>query len=828
MGWDTPGKRATLAPHARVTRHCRPTDGRTYSDGVGQGRLLQKIGQLVGVAALAGVLVAALALPAVGGIGITARNVATNFLNMPSELETPPPPERSVIYDNDGDVIAEIYDKNRELVELDSMAPVMQDAIVAMEDSSFYEHGGIDISGTFRAALRTLSGDTEGGSSITQQYVKNVLVESATSQAEQEEARETSIARKVRELRYALSIEQRMSKKEILEGYLNIAYFGDGAYGVESAARHFFNKSAEDLALEEAATLAGTVRYPYLYNPAANSEAATDRRNVVLDRMAENDMISEEKVKEAKNTELKLDLTEPSNGCVPSDQPFFCDYVVQEIEESERFGENETERARWLRTAGLEIHTTLDGDMQQAAQDAVDDWVPRKNEAKKVGAEVLIEPGTGEIRTMAQSRDYGPDGSKLGQTSVNFTTDFNRGGSNGFQAGSTFKAFTLAAALDKGKGFSTSFDSPGRTTVTGQRNCNGDKLAEWPVKNASESSGGHHDMISGTKGSVNTYFAQLQKDVGLCNVIEMAEKLGVHRADGQSFDNPQTQGNNSFTLGSEEVSPLTVANAYATFASGGTRCEPQAITSITDQQAGETINIDNKCERAIDKDVADGVSHLLQQTFDDGTTEGMGIGRPAAAKTGTTDGSASAWFAGFTPNLAGTVFVGDPRGPQQYPLRDVTLDGKHYNQVYGSTIPGPIWRDTMEKATEDLPEKDFPSAPDKFQSAAADNQASPTSNQGGVPDVVGQSEEDAVTALEESGFEANVSGTRISSPEEEGSVAAVNPDPGTGLPDGATVNVFLSDGSGDASGPPAGGSPQPGRTPGTVPAEFTPLRGGNR
>ncbi|TQN28688.1 membrane peptidoglycan carboxypeptidase [Haloactinospora alba] len=786
--------------------------------------MLQKIGQLVGVAALAGVLVAALALPAVGGVGITARNVATNFLNMPSELETPPPPQRSVIYDNDGDVIAEIYDKNRELVELDSMAPVMQDAIVAMEDSSFYEHGGIDISGTFRAALRTLSGDTEGGSSITQQYVKNVLVESATSQAEQEEARETSIARKVRELRYALSIEQRMSKKEILEGYLNIAYFGDGAYGVESAAKHFFDKSASDLSLEEAATLAGTVRYPYLYNPDANPDAATNRRNVVLDRMAKNDMISSEKAEKAKQTELELDVTEPSNGCMPSDQPFFCDYVVQEIEKNDRFGENETERARWLRTAGLEIHTTLDGDMQQAAQDAVDEWVPRKNESKKVGAEILIEPGTGEIRAMAQSRDYGPDEGKLGQTSVNFATDASRGGSNGFQAGSTFKAFTLAAALDKGKGFSTSFDSPGRTTVNGQRNCEGGKLAPWPVKNSSESDGGQHDMISGTQGSVNTYFAQLQKDVGLCNVIKMAEKLGVHRADGQSFDNPQTQGNNSFTLGSEEVSPLTVANAYATFASGGTRCEPQAISSITDQQAGETIKIDNECERAIDKDVADGVSHLLQQTFDGGTTDGMEIGRPAAAKTGTTDGAASAWFAGFTPNLAGTVFVGDPRGPQQYPLRDVTLGGEHYNQIYGATVPGPIWRDTMEKATEELPEEDFPPAPDKFTSASADNQASPTSNEGSVPDVVGRPEEDAVTALEEAGFEANVSGTRISSSEEEGTVAAVNPDPGTGLPDGATVNVFLSDGSGDA----AGGDPQPGRTPGTVPAEFPPPRGGNR
>ncbi len=184
---------------------------------MGQGTLLQKLGQLFGVSVAAGVLVAALAAPALGGIGIAARNVATGFLNMPSELETPPPPQRSIIYDAEGGVIAEVYDRNRELVELDQIAPIMQQAIIAIEDSRFYEHGGLDIVGTFRAALRTIAGRTQGGSSITQQYVKNVLIESATSQAEQEEARETTLGRKIRELRYAIALEQRMTKDEILE-----------------------------------------------------------------------------------------------------------------------------------------------------------------------------------------------------------------------------------------------------------------------------------------------------------------------------------------------------------------------------------------------------------------------------------------------------------------------------------------------------------------------------------------------------------------------------------------------------------------------------------
>ncbi|GAB3206417.1 transglycosylase domain-containing protein [Marinactinospora endophytica] len=793
---------------------------------MGQGTLLQKISQLVGVGVVAGVLVAALALPALGGVGITARNVATGFLNMPGELETPPPPQRSVIYDIEGGVIAEIYDQNRELVELDDIAPVMQDAIISIEDSRFYEHGGIDIAGTFRAALRTISGNTQGGSSLTQQYVKNVLIESATSQAEQEEARETTLARKVRELRYAVALEQRMSKEEILEGYLNIAYFGDGAYGAESAAQHFFNVSAKDLNLEQAATLAGLVRYPYLYNPRLNPDDALDRRNVVLDRMVDTGVITQEQAAEAKAKELELDITSPSNGCMPSDQPFFCDYIVQEIEKNEQFGETETDRARWLRTAGLKIYTTLDPDMQQAAQEAVDKYVPRKNESRKVAAQVLIEPGSGEIRAMVQSRNYGPDEANLGETSINFATDANRGGSTGFQAGSTFKAITLAAALEEGMGFGTSFSSPTEMTVTGQTNCDGQTLAPWPVRNSGESNAGTHNMVSGTKGSVNTYFAQLQKRVGLCDVIKMAEKLGVHRADGESFDNPRTQGNNSFTLGSEEVSPMTVANAYATFASGGVYCAPQAITKIEDRQSGKTIEMDNECERRISEEVADGVSYLLQQTFKGGTTSGLEIGRPAAAKTGTTDGSASAWLAGYTPNLASAVFVGDPRGPQQYPLRNITLGGTYYGVVYGATIPGPIWRDTMREAVQKLPEEGFSSAPGRYGSTSEprndpeDNaQATPTSTTTGVPDVVGQGRDAAVSALEAAGYTVNVSPNPIRSGQPEGTVAAVNPNAGTALPSGATVNVFISNGEGGGAAAPGAGA-----APGVVPAMFAPGR----
>ncbi|MFW6642192.1 transglycosylase domain-containing protein [Nocardiopsis algeriensis] len=771
--------------------------------------MLQRISQLVGVSAIAGLLVAALALPAVGGLGITARNVASGFLDMPSNLETPPPPQRSTIYDSEGGVIAEIFDQNRELVSIDDISPVMVDAILAIEDSSFYEHGGIDITGTMRAALRTLSGNTEGASSITQQYVKNVQIEAATSQEELEYAREETISRKIRELRYAIALEQRMTKDEILEGYLNIAYFSDGAYGIESAAQHFFGIHASELELHQAATIAGLVRYPYLYNPRFFPEQTEERRNVVLDRMVATGAITEAEAEEAKGIPLEVDLSTEPNGCVPSDQPFFCDYVVQEIEKDERFGPNETERARWLRTAGLEIHTTLDPQTQQAAQDAVDKWVPRTNESRKVAAELVIEPGTGHILGMAQSRNYGPDESKLGETSINFTTDADRGGSIGFQAGSTFKAITLAAALDEGLPYSTAFNSPTSVSVSGQRSCNGGTLATWTPSNAGDTkSSTVHNMVSGTKASSNTYFAQLQARVGICDVMEMAERLGLKRADGTLFtENENSLANSSFTLGSEEVSPLRVANAYATFASGGMYCEPQAISTIVDNQSNTTIEIEPECERVLDEEVADGVSYLLSQTFNGGTASALGIGRPTAGKTGTTDGSAAAWFAGFTPQMSSAVFVGDPRGPQQYPLRNVTIGDRYFGVVYGATIPGPIWQETMRGAHEGLEVEQLASAPSQFGSTSPPRQpepeasADPAADAGGVPNVVGQSESDAVAALRAAGYEVNVSGTRIRSAQPEGTVAAVNPDAGTRLPEGATVNVFLSSGGGTAGAP---------------------------
>lgn len=354
------------------------------------------------------------------------------------------------------------------------------------------------------------------------------------------------------------------------------------------------------------------------------------------------------------------------------------------------------------------MRTTLDAAAQDAAQAAIDKRVPHED-STKFAAQAFVEPGSGRVRGLAQNLRHGFDDERVGTTSINLAVDQAEGGSTGYQAGSTFKPFTLAAALDEGLGYGTSFSAPKNMSISGMTNCEGGRMSSWSVRNAGESDGGSHNMISGTKGSVNTYFAQLQKRVGLCDTAEMAKKLGVHRADGGELGVWS-----SFTLGDQEVSPLTMAAAYATFAARGQYCEPRPVRSVTDDETGEETKAGSECEQVIKKRTADGVNHLLQQTFDGGTANGLDLGRPVAGKTGTTDSAAYAWFAGYTPNLASTVAVGDVRGGEKHPLQGVSIGGRYYGIVYGGTLPGPIWQESMRGATASLPAESFAGSPGAF------------------------------------------------------------------------------------------------------------------
>ncbi|MEO3869757.1 transglycosylase domain-containing protein [Nonomuraea sp. B12E4] len=657
----------------------------------------------------AGVLTAAVALPAVGGAGISARSAVEGLNLKPEELDEPPLPERTELFDANGKRIAQFYFENRQSVRLDQVAPIMQTALIAIEDYRYKEHGAIDIEGTVRALVKNLSngGVMQGGSSITQQYVKQVLVNKAETPEEQQAAIAPTVSRKLAELRYALAIEEKYTKDQILEKYLNIAYFGAGAHGIQAAARRFFDKSAADLNLVESATLAGAVQNPARTDPNVGPESRArllERRNLVLDRMAEIGKITPQQAAQAKAEKLGWKDTKVAGGCEASNYPYFCLYVQYEILNNEEFGKNAEERRKLLQRGGLRIKTTIDPKMQKASEKAIKEYVSAKD--KPVAAQAIVVPGTGEIKAMAASRKFGRS-KKNNEMSYNIVADAAHGGGRGFQQGSTAKVYTLAAALEEGLKYSDGFPSPAGYQASGYssfKNCKGENVGDpsHTVRNSSEGGGGFKTLETGTWGSVNTFFVKLEEKVGLCDVVKMAKKLGVKRADGNKLSEVET-----FTLGVNEVDPVTIASSYAALAARGEYCKPLAITEIVDRN-GKAKQYKPKCSQVIEEEVADAVSGILSGVFTKGTmTEVGGIGRDAAGKTGTTDNYMSAWFAGYTPNLASAVSLGDPRGAADHELIGVTIGGQYYSYVYGASISGRIWKDSMMSALKGIEPANF-------------------------------------------------------------------------------------------------------------------------
>jgi membrane peptidoglycan carboxypeptidase len=613
----------------------------------------------------------------------------------------PPPAEVTIVQDAKGKEIARFYEEYREIVPLDQVAEIMKTAIVAIEDYRFYEHGAIDIEGTIRALATNLrSGKvSQGGSSITQQYVKQVLLNSADTDQERNAALEASYARKLNELRYAMGVEQKYTKDQILEKYLNIAYFGAGAYGVEAAAKRFFGVRAADLTLSQAATLAGAVQDPNATDPnlgREHRERLQNRRDVVLNRMAELGKITTAEATRAKAAKLGYKGTKLPGGCESSKYAYFCLYVRHEILNNPDFGKTPEARLATLNRGGLTIRTTLDPAMQRAADRAIRKYVHASD--APVAAEALVQPGTGAIKAMAASRPYGPRKAR-NEISYNVVADAAHGGGTGFQPGSTFKTFTLITALkqgmklDDGLAAGAGYRAPAYSTF---KTCKGENIGD-PTHTVTndEGSPGWKTLRSGTWSSVNTFFMELEERVGLCETVETAKSLGIRRADGGRLQEYET-----FTLGINEMDPVTVAAAYAAIGARGRYCAPLAITHITDRD-GKTTRYRPKCRQALEPAIADATAEVLSGVFTKGTMSGVGgIGRPAAGKTGTTDGYATAWFAGFTPDLASAVSIGDPRGSQRYKLVGVTIGGRHYGIVAGATLPGPIWKDTMTGALQ--------------------------------------------------------------------------------------------------------------------------------
>jgi len=700
------------------------------------------LARLITMSAVGGVLVAGVLLPVVGGVGVTARDASNRFQNLSAKLPAELP-QRSVLLDNKGHALAyffgHVYGQSNQVIDrvpvsFSYIAPVMRSAILAVEDSRFYQHGGIDFKGTVRAAIQDVRGaSVQGGSTIAQQYVKNVLILTAKDKSQAEAAQSDTVGRKIRELRYAVAVEHQMTKDQLLTAYLNAAYFGQQAYGVQVAAQRYFSTTASHLTLAQAALLAGIVENPSEFNPVTNASAALARRNTVLARMERLQWISPAQAAAAKKAPIKLRLSSQPNGCAASYAPFFCDYVTAVINTDPEFRQTK----RLLNgIGGLKIRTTLNRRDQLAAQHAVDYEMPPNNHAINPGhnadTEVLIQPGTGRVRAIAINRIYGsPTRRHPDATTVNYAVGPQYNGGYGMQIGSTGKVYTMVAALQQGIPFGYRMSVPFETTVTGYTNCKGAPAGVgpapnyepgvWRVHNDESEHGGSYSLYTGTTASINTFFARLEQKVGLCDVVKTAAQMGLTWPDGRSLlkrDRKHLSADNvpSFTLGAVNVTPLGMAAADATLPARGIYCHPVVVKSITDRNHHHLPVESAKCHRVLPAEIADAANYILQGDLTGvGTAANDGIGRPAASKTGTADNYYYAAFVGYTPDLLGAVVVGNPTHPISHPMQgtDSCYRGGCPGLMYGSMAPGQTWQLTFEHAALAEPPREFvPVSPD--------------------------------------------------------------------------------------------------------------------
>ncbi|CAN5553523.1 PBP1A family penicillin-binding protein [soil metagenome] len=570
---------------------------------------------------------------------------------------------RSTIRAADGTLLTRVYRENRAYISYDQIPRAMVDAVISAEDSRFFSHGGFDLKAIGRALLANMDegATVQGGSTITQQYVKNTYFRQAPK----------TLERKARELRIAIEVERQYSKKEILERYLNTVYFGHGAYGLKTAVETFFGHDVDRLPVHEAAFLAALIKSPSLYDPNDHAKNARQRRNYVLDRMAELGHIAARVARRAKRAPLGVTPNPPP---LTLRQPYFVEAVKREVLADKRLGRTEQGRARALYKGGLSVTTTLRPGMQRMASDAVESVLNQPGDP--AAALIALDPHTGEILSMVGGRDY-----STSQVNLALGRD---GGGSGRQPGSTMKPIVAAAALETGMSFDETYESGPLSTVTP----NG---STWTVGNTEGAGGPPLPINEALVDSVNGVFARLALDLGAGAIANQAELMGV------SAPLPTVP---SIALGSAEVSVLDMAAAYGTLANHGTAIEPTTIRSV-ETPDGRVIRPRQRVTPGV---LAPGNAYLitkaLEQVIERGTGTAAGIGRPAAGKTGTTNDYADAWFVGYTPDLVTAVWVGYPEG--RIPMTSV-----HGISVVGGTLPAQIWRNFMSSALAGRPTKQF-------------------------------------------------------------------------------------------------------------------------
>jgi 1A family penicillin-binding protein len=587
------------------------------------------------------------------GAGVAAFYVNSWLRNLPdySSAAAFQVAQPTRIYSADGKLLARLYLQNREVVPISEISSDTLHAIVAVEDERFYQHGALDYEGLARALVSTLRGNRQGASTLTQQYVRSTVL--------LDEASDMTLARKVREAYISIKVEEMFSKDEILTGYLNAVYFGEGAYGIEAAAQTYFSKKAKDLTLAEAALLCGIPQSPTRLDPYNNPNDSTARRNHVLDRMLVNGYITQQQHDAAVAVPLQLKRTEePIDGIYSN--PYYVSWVRKLLQD--QFSK------KTLFTGGLTVYTALDTRIQGYAEKATGAY---QRPGKPSVALVCLDPRTGQVRALVGGKDYA-------KSKFNLVTQGKR------QPGSSFKTFVLTTAIAAGISPQFMVDSASPVSIPSK-----------PVWQVSNSEGNGHGMVSlaqATRSSINTAYARVAWELGISNVTATARRMGI---------TTHLPSYPSIALGSVNCTPLEMASAYGTLANRGVHQTPIFITKVMDDKNNLLFEDRTAGTRAIDGSVAYAVTRVLQGVITRGTGTRAYIGRPAAGKTGTSQNNRDAWFVGYTPELVTAVWVG------YTPEKTIVVNG---SRGFGGTLAAPIWAAFMRSALKGLPIRDFTSS----------------------------------------------------------------------------------------------------------------------
>ena len=661
------------------------------------------------LAVCGGVAASVLFVPGVIGANKAAKAVIPSLKVENVDFDVTSLPQKSTMYARDGStVIATFYNQNRIVVPLKKISKTMQQAVVAREDRRFWTHAGVDVQGVMRAFVQTylVKGSQQGGSSLTQQYVKNVLLMQAIEDDDpiaQYHATEDTIARKIREMLISVQMEKKYSKAEILQGYLNIAQFGNNLYGVETAAQRYFSVSAADLNVVQSATIAAITKNPSLYDPLVeeNQKESENQRNIVLKLMLQEGYITQKQYTEAVNTPLKdtLKAQDVNVGCQDTgDYAYFCDFVVHRIQNSEEFGKTRAERNKLLQEGGLKIVTTLDVEANSTMMETARNTIPPDDPSGMEIAMAAVKPGTGEVLSFGLNRYYDATPAAANdptRTSQNYAVDLADGGGSGWTIGSSWKPINLIAWMEAGHSINDNLQTSTSYPTTDFACSNYSGGADsWNVSNAMGAGTVNPESpFLGLVRSHNTTQASMGAILKLCKVADTATELGYHdAATGETIDKTQVY-TPSMMIGSVNVSPLTMASIFAVYASNGVQCNPIAISKVTDKDGNDLKVPSANCHQAVDKDIIQTLAYTLNQ----GTVRPDGAGwsfrladgRKSFGKTGTSEDLAVSGGS-FIPNqIAAFAVVGDAQNPYTNRISNIAINGRYNSYWDGSTIAAP-------------------------------------------------------------------------------------------------------------------------------------------